>query len=342
MTGVWGPGRGGGVDTPRARAVLESDAYRRSPINHMLDNALATYGHRLDTGEGLPFSVLEEIRDEGMVDYAAALVRYNPTAQGDGALEGVFFSCATDEPDGFDEGELRQVVELLTHFAVAIKSRLTYEVARTVTETYLGADAGKRVLTGEISRGSIETIDAVIWFCDLRGFTELSDRLARDDLVALLNGYLDVMAGPLNRSNGQILKFLGDGFLATFDLTGRDAATVCGDALEAAIALRSEFDAFNGARKEAGEPTLGLGLALHIGEVFYGNIGTEDRLDFTVVGPAVNEASRIQDLCRPLGRDLLVSNAFRAILPATDHRLISVGRHALRGVPRDQELFTLG
>ena len=221
-----------------------------------------------------------------------------------------------------------------------MKSRLTYEVASTVLETYLGRDAGHRVLTGSIERGSAEAIRAVIWFSDLRGFTKLTDSLPRDVLVATLDDYLEAMAAPVQTNNGQILKFMGDGLLATFDLTGRDDAAVCRDALAAAKALRSAFPVFNNARKANGKPVMDFGLALHLGEVFYGNIGASDRLDFTVVGPAVNEASRIQALCRPLDRNVLVSSTFQETV-GSESALESLGFHALRGVREPKELFGL-
>jgi adenylate cyclase len=341
LTYLWRPGMERAEFTPQDRTILGSDAYKRSPINYMLTSGRDTYRCRLDTGESLPFPILEEIRDEGMSDYAACIVRYDPAAQGNSTLEGVFFSCATDEPNGFDVEQLRQVFEVLPHLAVAIKSRLTYEVAKTVAETYLGKDAGDRVLTGEIERGSARSIDAVIWFCDLRGFTHLSDRLDRDELVALLNQHLEILARPVQEHGGQILKFMGDGFLATFDLTEKDPAAVCKDALAAALELRTSFAAFSRTRVEAAKPTLGFGLALHVGEVSYGNIGTDDRLDFTIVGRAVNEASRIQDYCRPLKRDLLISRAFQRLVDRSPFRLESIGDYELRGVSSAQELFTL-
>ncbi len=341
LTYLWRPEMDRVEATPQERATMWSDAYIRSPINHLVMTGDDTFRQRLDTSETLPFPVLDEIRAEGMTDYVARLVNYDPTEQRSTSLEGIFFSCATDVPEGFDTRQLRQVFDALPYLAMAIKSRLTYEVAKTVAETYLGRDAGQRVLTGEIERGSAQSINAVIWFCDLRGFTQLSDRLGRDDLIALLNQYLEILARPVQEGGGQILKFLGDGFLATFDLTGKNSATVCGDALNAAVALRNDFAAFTEIRERAGKPTLGFGLSLHVGEASYGNIGTDERLDFTIVGPAVNEASRIQDLCRPLQKDILVSQAFRTMVDTSRYRLESAGHHELRGVSAGQELFTL-
>lgn len=341
LTYLWRPGINRVEATPQDRGTLDSDVYRRSPIRHMLTSGNDTYRQRLDTGETLPFPVLEEIRNEGMTDYAASLVRYNPAAQDDSALEGVFFSCATDDPMGFDGAQLQQVGDLLPHLAVSVKSRLTYEVAKIVAETYLGQDAGHRVLTGEIERGSARSIDAVVWFCDLRGFTQFSDRLDRDELIRMLNQHLEVLARPVQDRGGQILKYLGDGFLATFDLTDRAASAVCNNALEAAMELRCDFAEFSRSRDQAGMPTMGFGLALHVGQVSYGNIGTDSRLDFTVVGRAVNEASRIQDLCRPLKQDLLISQTFREMVDRSRFHLHSLGTHPLRGVSSSQELFTL-
>lgn len=341
LTYLWRPGMDRAEANPQDRTTLDGDAYKRSPINYMLSSGRDAYRHRLDTGETLPFPVLEEIRNEGMTDYAACLVRYNPATQGDGMLEGVFFSCATDEPSGFHTEQLQQLFNVLPHLAVAIKSRLTYEVAKTLAETYLGKDAGQRVLTGEIERGSAQSINAVVWFCDLRGFTQLSDRLDRDELIELLNQHLEILARPVEDRGEQILKFLGDGFLATFDLTDKDPAAVCSDALDAAVELRASFAAFSRTRAQAAKPTLGFGLALHVGEVSYGNIGTDNRLDFTIVGPAVNEASRIQDFCRPLKRDLLISKAFYEMVDQSRFHLASIGTYELRGVSSSQELFTL-
>ena len=327
--------------SPHERTVQELDSYQRSPIFFMIETGADQHRQRLDTGEPLAFPILEELRDAGMTDYAARIVLYNPAAQGDSALEGVFFSCATDEPPGFHAGHLQQVIELLPYLAMAIKSRLTYDVANTVTATYLGKDAGRRVLTGEIERGSTQTIQAVIWFCDLRGFTQLADTLPRDELIELLDDYLDAMAHPVHENQGQILKFIGDGFLATFDLTAVNSQAVCRHALKAAAELRIAFGEFNRARQAANKRVLDFGLALHLGEVFYGNIGANDRLDFTVVGPAVNEASRIQDLCRPLRRDVLISRTFRDVVGTGLGELTSLGAHKLPGVSAAQELFAL-
>ena len=355
-TFVWRPGLDAVEHIPRERTMDQLEAFKRSPIYYMRSRNETLLRRRLDGNEPLEFEILDELREEGMTEYAARLVpfgavphaapepptaRFDPAVQMTGAFAGVFFSCATEAPGGFDDAELQQVGDMLPFLALSVKSRATYDVASTVIETYLGEDAGHRVLTGEIQRGSVEAIRAVIWFCDLRGFTRLTDTLPRDQVIDVLDDYLEAMATPVHENRGQILKFLGDGFLATFDLTALEDEAVCMNALKAAAELRATIPDFNAAREAAGKPTMDFGLALHLGDVLYGNIGASERLDFTVVGPAVNEASRIQALCRPLGREILISNAFHEIACACHGGLVSLGFHGLRGVREPQELFTL-
>jgi adenylate cyclase len=354
-TFVWRPGVDAIEHIPRERAILSRDVYLKSPVHHMRSRGLLALRRRLDMGDTDEFVLFSELRAEGLVDYAAHIVPYDPsqveviakglgaaddTVSPGGALDGIFFSCATDRPEGFDDGQLNQVVKALPYLALSAKSRLTYDVASTVLEAYLGRDAGHRVLTGAIERGSAEAIRAVIWFSDLRGFTRLTDTLPRDVLIAALNDYLEAMAAPVQANNGQILKFMGDGLLATFDLTGRDDAAVCQGALAAAAEMRAAFPALNEGRKATGSPIMEFGLALHLGQVFYGNIGASERLDFTVVGPAVNEASRIQALCRSLERNILISSTFQETA-GSKRELESLGFHALRGVREPRELFGL-
>jgi len=279
------------------------------------------------------------------VRFEAAGTRSVAEAAGDAErndrLQGIFFSCATDAPEGFDDDQLRQVQAALPYLALAAKSRSTYDVALTLLETYLGADAGQRVLTGEIDRNSVGRIEAVIWLCDLRGFSAVANRAAHEELIEILDAHLEMLARPVLDHRGQILKFMGDGFLATFDLSGRDPRAVCIDAVTAARALLRSFPQFKAQRLAAGRRTLDFGIALHLGEVLYGNIGASERLDFTVVGSAVNEAARIEALCRPLQRRVLMSKAFHDAAAAGAGAIQSVGVHVLRGIREPQELFTL-
>jgi len=339
---------------PRRRSDAESEAYLRSPIHHLRSLGELRLRRRLDTEVPQEFPLLEELREAGMTDYVARLVPFDvgdaPAPRTEGAvadfarpnpLQGIFFSAATDVPGGFDDGHLKQVADALPYLALAVKSRSTLDVARTLLETYLGADAGGHVLTGEIDRHSVQRIQAVIWFCDLRGFSSVANRVPQEELVEILDAYLEAMARPVLDHRGQILKFLGDGFLATFPLAQRRRESVCVDALAAASQLLEYFPRFNAERRAAGKQTLEFGVALHLGEVLYGNIGASERLDFTVVGSAVNEASRIEGMCRPLQRKVLVSQTFHEAAVSCGGRLVSVGFHALRGIREPQELFTI-
>ena len=339
---------------PRRRSGDESEAYRRSPIHHLRTSGEVRLRRRLDADGSDEFPLLAELREAGMTDYVARIVRFDGAQSAmlrtgivaDGLdqpdpLQGIFFSCATDVPDGFDEGHLQQVGALLPYLALAVKSRSTFDVAHTLLETYLGQDAGRRVLTGEIDRHSVQRIKAVIWLCDLRGFSAVASRVPPEELVDILDAYFEVMARPVLDNQGQILKFMGDGFLAIFDLASGDREGVCVEALGAAEELLETFPRFNAERSAAGRRTLDFGVALHLGEVVYGNIGTSERLDFTVVGSAVNEASRIQGLCRPLRQRVLMSRQFHEAAAAYGSRMVSVGHHTLRGIREAQELFTI-
>ena len=222
---------------------------------------------------------------------------------------------------------------------MALKSALTRGITETLMRTYLGEDAGRRVLSGKIERGTAEAIEAVLWYSDLRGFTRIADIAPSETLLSLLNDYAACVVETLHAHDGQVLKFVGDGILAIFKL--EDSCAAGEAALDAAEALLARIDELNAKREAAGLPTSDIYLALHLGEVLYGNIGSPVRLDFTVVGPAVNEVSRIEGLCRNLDQRVLVSSDFAAGAPAARPRLVSLGRYALRGVSEPQELFTL-
>jgi len=209
-------------------------------------------------------------------------------------------------------------------------------MTRTLMETYLGRDAGQRVLSGRIVRGIAERIDAVVWFSDLRGFTRITDT-APEQAIPLLNEYSDVIVSAIHEHGGDVLKLIGDGTLAIF--TAEDRTHACSAALSAAIAVREGIHALNERREAHGKPVTDMYLGLHVGDVFYGNVGSHERLDFTVIGPAVNEVSRIAAMCRSVDQTVLMSSAFAGVA-AVKRRLVSVGRYALRGVSHPQELFT--
>ena len=210
--------------------------------------------------------------------------------------------------------------------------------SQDLLEMYLGRDVARRVLAGQIDRGSGETIRAVIWLCDLRGFTVMADTTPWDQLVDLLNAFFDSMVEPIHEHGGEVLKFMGDGMLAIFNLSERRKTDACNAAYQAAVAAVDNMAEFNARRVAIGAAPVGFGLALHVGEVVYGNIGAAGRLDFTVIGAAVNEASRMEKMCKDLELTLLASETFAAGCPGL---LRHGGRHNLPGTGDARELYTI-
>jgi adenylate cyclase len=272
----------------------------------------------------------------GMTDYVAIITRFPPGGV-IGEMDGVYTSCATRAADGFDDGHIAALERIAPCLALAIKSVSLARMTGTLMETYLGRDAGRRVLGGRIMRGVAEQIDTVVWFSDLRGFTRITDT-APEHVIPLLNDYSDAIVSAIHGHGGDVLKLMGDGTLAIF--TAQDRMRACSAALSAAIAARRGVAELKKRRAAAGKPATDMYLGLHVGEVFYGNVGSRERLDFTVSGPAVNEASRIAAMCRSLDQPVLISASF-AHVGDMRRRLVSVGRYALRGVSHPQELFTL-
>jgi adenylate cyclase len=293
---------------------------------------------RLTAETGGEFSVFPELHAAGQTEYLAIVDRLG-TAESIGEMDCVYSSWTTDAPGGFQDHEVRAIERASPFLALAVKAAGLAEIARTLVETYLGRDAGRRVLTGRIVRGLADRIHAVLWFSDLRDYTRISDMAEPEQIIPLLNDYADLVVTAIHRQGGDVLKFVGDGVLALFTQDAQAAA--CAAAVAAAQAARGGIVGLNARRHAEGLPTTDFRLGLHLGPVFYGNIGSPDRLDFTVVGPAVNEVSRIAAMCRALDQPVLLSSAFATTLDPERRRFASVGRYALRGVARPQELFTL-
>jgi len=257
-----------------------------------------------------------------------------------GDMDCFYSSWATRGPDGFSDADLAALRRLVPPLALAIKCASLARIAGTLVEVYLGRDAGRRVLGGRIRRGAAERIAAVLWFSDLRGYTRITDTAPPEQIIPLMNDYAEAVIAAIHGAGGDVLKLIGDGTLAIF--AAPDRADACRAALRAEADLRGRVRALNRRRGAENLPVTSVYLGLHIGEVFYGNIGSDDRLDFTVVGPAVNEVSRIAAMCRTVERSVLFSSEFAAATPAPERgTFVSVGRYALRGVGRAQELFTL-
>ena len=324
--------------TEFGRSDDDVSRWQRSPFHLLEDSGEPLVRRRLTVETEGEFSIFPELRADGMTDYVAIANRFT----GDeiiGRMDCVYSSWATDAPQGFDEDAVTDLCRLVPFLALAVKSASLARIAGTLVETYLGRDAGRRVLQGRIARGVAEQIEAVLWFSDLRDYTRISDTASPGDIIPMLNHYADAIISAIHEQGGDVLKLIGDGTLAIF--TAEDRGRASDASLRAALAARRGVARVNERRAAKGLPTADMYLGLHIGSVFYGNIGSKDRLDFTVVGPAVNEVSRIAALCHSVDQPLLVSSDFASAVGEARSRLVSVGRYALRGVGRAQDLFTL-
>jgi adenylate cyclase len=286
----------------------------------------------------LDFPILTELAAHGATDYFAEVVGPGPEEASRG--DSIAYSFATDRADGFTDGDVAMLRAVLPVVSLAMRAYAGHAIAAGLLAAYLGHDAGRRVHQGAVERGSVETIGAVLWNADIRGFTTIADAVPGPDVIELLDEVFETMAACLRPRGAQILKFMGDGMLAIFPFEGVAQQEICRQALDAAGEAMREIERMNRARAAAGKRVGAVDLALHLGEVMYGNVGAADRLDFTVIGPAVNEVARIEALCEPLGRSVLLS-AELAAAAGQDPRLVPLGRHRLRGVREARELYGL-
>ena len=285
------------------------------------------------------FPVLKVHAAAGATDYFAEVFRFG--ADDDPARgTGIGYSFTTDRAEGFADDDLMLLQAVLPAASLAMMAHAGYTIAAGLLAAYLGADAGKRVHAGAVARGSVESIRAVLWYADIRGFTAIADAAPGLAVIEMLDEIFEILTASLRTRGGQVLKFMGDGMLAIFSFTDAARDETCGRALDAAVEAMRAIDELNDARRAAGKPVAAVDLALHLGEVLYGNVGATDRLDFTVIGPAVNEAARIEALCEPLGHKVLVSAEF-ADAVTDNRRLLPLGRHQLRGVREEREVYAL-
>ncbi|MHC2438796.1 adenylate/guanylate cyclase domain-containing protein [Bradyrhizobium sp. USDA 4451] len=306
--------------------VRERSEYIGSSVYEIQEGA-AEVRERLEA-PGRQHALYDEMRAQGLTDYVAW-----PLLHTLGKRHVVTF--ATDRPGGFDDAHVARLKQVLPVLALVSEIRMKNRLARTLLETYVGTHAGEMILAGATRRGSGTTVRAAIMICDLRDFTRISDSWPRDDVIDLLNDYFDAMSEPIARHGGEILKFIGDGLLAIFPLSDPNA---CANLLRAVSEARVAMAELSEKNSMMGRAPMNYGIGVHVGDVMYGNIGSRSRLDFTVIGPAVNMASRLEALTKQLKRNVLLSRAF-ADLVEHDFALEHVGEHAVRGFSEPIELF---
>ena len=314
--------------------LVESEQYKNSPFAAVIKGK-GGIRRRLDIANPqLDYPVLEELLDEGMTDYVAM-----PLIFSDGQIN--VFSMVSDRPGGFSTDDLGYIHEIIPILSRLIEMHYVRRTAVTLLDTYLGEQTGKRVLDGHIKRGDGDNLYAVIWFCDLRSSTALSESMDREDFLVMLNQFLEAMAGAVLDAGGEVLRFIGDAALSIFPITGDVGLETPMATKKAMLAAKDAVErmaAINQARTEAGQNEIGFGIGLHLGNVTYGNIGSPERLEFTVIGAAANEAARLENMTKVLGEKVVMSEKFDQCFPG---KLKSLGVHKLRDVGEAGEIFTL-
>ena len=327
---VWHPDTGT-VVTDGSFELLERRSFIESPLMHVAKTGEAFRRRLADPDCIMDYGILHDLRAEGVTDYFVAPLHFS-------SGEVHFSSWSTRQPGGFTDAEIEAIEAIVPPLARIGEIRAWYRVAGNLLTTYIGKNAGERVLAGHIRRGDTETIHAAIWLSDMRGFTALADTLPPQQLVDLLNRYFDCQVPAIHEHGGEVLKYMGDGLLAIFPIGAeRHFASVCAAALAAGKTARDNIAALN----TAGDgPALRFGLALHVGDVLFGNIGSGNRLDFTCIGPAVNLAARLEKLAGRLGRTILASEDF--VDHCGDDGLEPLGRFAVAGFAAEQVVYGLG
>ena len=320
--------------------ALESDQFQNSPFVPIIEGAGGVRRRLEGPNPLLDFPVLEDLRAEGATDYAAM-----PLTFSNGQIN--ILTLASNTPGGFSTSDLGKIHEILPSLSRLFEVHALHRTSATLLKTFLGRHTGSQVLRGRVKRGDGEKIHAVIWFCSLRGSTPLAESMSMEDFLEHLNRFFDCLAGAVIDHDGEVLRFVGDAVLAIFPIgeSGHaggapacDAEEACMKAITAARDAEKRVAELNAQCAETGLQPIEFGIGLHVGDVMYGNIGVPQRLEFTVIGPAANEAARIEDLTKTVGHPIVISSDLALHYPGS---LQSLGDHVLRGVERKRRVYTL-
>lgn len=321
--------RGEGIEVEGYRHVSEGDTdlFLKSPYYYLLTNNLDHLRCNLESAQQLEFPIFEDLKEQGLTDYLGFISSFHKDKQ-----QGMLGSWSTDRPGGFRESEIAALLRIQKRLAVACKTAVQGSLARNMLETYLGGDAGQRVLSGQVRRGDGETTRAAIIMADIRNSTVMAETLGRQGYIDALNQFFDNVGSAFVDAGGEILSFVGDGFLAVFPC-GRnksDSNNACELAYGAAREALTRMELANGERVASGEDKIDFGIGLHIGNVMFGNVGLEDRLAFSAFGATVNEASRLESLTKKYHTPLIASQDFRYY--TDDDVWTELGQETLRGI----------
>ena len=311
--------------------TLSSPLFLESPLVSIFNGAGGVRRRLEGDNPLLDFGILKQLHGEGITDYAAMPITFS-----DGQINAL--TLASSQAGGFSIADLGRVHEILPVLSRFYEVHAARGMANSLLQTYLGTSTGEKVLKGKIKRGDSEDLHTVIWFCDLRESTKLAESMSVDDYLAVLNRFFECMVRPIVQYGGEVLSFIGDAVLAVFPLVADEATQqrACDDALAAAADAEERTQVFNAERAEAGLEHLSYGIGLHVGHLAYGNIGVPERLQFTVIGSAANEAARIQDLTKAQQCRVLTSSTFAEYCPSP---LDPIGEFELRGVSQKETLF---
>lgn len=310
------------------RTLISTPTFLESPVAKARNEGITIRCRLSGPDADLSYAICRELAEEGQTDYVVF-----PLEFGNG--ERTYFSFATDAPGGFSAEDLRVLEGIIPALAVRVEVESHSFALQSLLQVYLGQNAAARVLAGAFLRGTGEQIPAAIWYCDMRGFTQMADQRPASEVVRILDRFFEHVAGPIGPLGGEVLKLIGDAVLAIFPVREDGPEAACDRALRAAFAAVQGVKALNA---EALGPEVDLGIGLHLGDVMYGNIGARDRLDFTVIGAVVNEVCRVEALCRSVGTPILMTAAFARSCPSA--RAESRGVHRLKGVGADLEVFS--
>ncbi len=324
---TWLPGKGVSVEGFRAMSdEQDTSRFLKSPYFYLLSHNLQHLRRRIDEMMPSEFSIFEDLREIGATDYLAFVESF-----GEGSTRGMVGSWATDTPGGFSDDVIEALLKIQNDLAVAAKMAVLSKLADNMVTTYLGGNAGKRVLSGQVRRGDGETIRAALVMADMRQSTMLAEKSGRQIYIDTLNEFFDAIAAPFNRNGGEILSFMGDGFLAVYPCgRHREPSQVATRAAMAAVRQSvARMDEMNVERKKSGLTEIRYGIGLHVGNVMFGNVGLKDRLTFSAFGGAVNEVSRLQGLTKTHARPIIASQAFATYCGGD---WVTLGEKKLRGV----------
>ncbi|WP_405049003.1 MULTISPECIES: adenylate/guanylate cyclase domain-containing protein [unclassified Rhizobium] len=327
--------RGGATVLENAEHGSETERdFEKTPIFHLLSRGETKGRWNLASGEGLDYSELNEFALAGGTDHVISLFEFPKEV----ALRGLGFSLTSDAPGGFSDQQLAIIEELFPALGLAAYRVAVSKTATDILAVYTGARTSARILAGETRRGMGGSIDAAILLADLRNFTALTEAYQPGEIVGFLNEHFELIDRHVEENSGEILKFMGDSVLAIFPTDAEDPQRACKAALASAQNLLKANEELNRERTRNGGPDIGIDVVLHLGELFYGNVGAHGRLDFTVIGRAVNEASRLEKLCGTLEQHLLLSESFAANCTVACEYL---GSFELRGVSKRADVFKL-